>query len=205
MDELRKCYMCNCETYPYCSIIGKICKNCMKDLQHKKQNNENNGYFDDIKLIKKNIRKSNKKRIIKRTNPDGDCLYQSMTIIFNNKITVNDIRKMVADKQTKDHYDHYKSLEMTKDFEFMRNIDTFIQFKQYIKKEGRIYGSDKCFWGDENILNILSEEYRLNINIFDKNCKLLNNIGNYDKSVYLLYNEEHYCPIAIYGNYIIYD
>lgn len=177
LDELVKCYNCNCEKYPFCNINGFICTVCIDNNHHFSPDFNNLGYFrkdtNDIVSIFKNLDKHEDKHednefSIVTIPPNGDCLFNSVSKAFHNYVTVSNLRHVVACKQTPETYKAYKASQEDDELKFMNSINSLEEFRAFIKKGGKNHGAQNCFWGDENAINILSNEFKVTFVILDK-------------------------------------
>lgn len=175
--DLRKCYACNCSTAPLCTVNGEVCNECFDIYRFKhKQFNRSNlvciGFLKDyVEDESEPVSPTNAKMYIPK-NPkvqvievpgDGDCLYKcvEMALPGDAQITVTDLRALVANSQTQETFDNYKEV-----YPPLAKLKTLQSFRNFIKRCGAKVGPDKCLWGDENALQIISNEYILHFAIF---------------------------------------
>lgn len=189
---MDKCYNCLCLKSPYCSVNGYYCYNCLnKDLSHKSPDPNKPGYFINDLQSYKSLKFNNNKFLINnnfkviKTDKNEDSLYNAISIAFDNKITIDDIRYIVGDNQTEEIYQFYKNLALAEEkYKFMKNINSLDEFKLFIKRTGRDYTSNNCIFADENALNIISNKLKVKILILNNDKQITNII--LPKSKYLL-------------------
>ncbi len=189
--ELQRCHNCDCETYPICTNNGEPCDECF-NLIHYVHNDVSN----ILGLFKKQQQQQVQERSLKNccikeipTNGDGDCLYESFSMGLNKYLTqspvatklieISDLRFLVSKKQTETTFQTYKQLQDQQEYASLNNIRTLRGFKNLIQISGAEVGSDKCLWGDENSIEILSNTFKLKIAIFDEKGKLIQIINQH--------------------------
>jgi hypothetical protein len=119
-----------------------------------------------------------------RTKPNGDCLYESISIAFMKKISIQELRNLVSNYQTRDSFTVYKLLSEDeneiKEYEIIKNVETLEEFKHLIRQCGQEYGAKNCLWGDENALHNISNALNVNFVIFDGKGNYLQSITSRD-------------------------
>jgi hypothetical protein len=206
--ELLKCYKCNCESSPYCTIGGELCLECFdyEHFQHRKPRSKFPGTF--LKYCRggecetctrtRTYNPSNGKMnfYVVRSPPDGDCMYTCISNALNQKISVQNLRRLVSSKQTKETYENYMDLyDMTMatvnedgsvndegarelpEFCTLEHIKSFDQFRHYIQLCGSEVGTGECMWGDENALQICSNEYGITFVIFNEKGSIIQKVS----------------------------
>lgn len=193
IDLLKNCYKCDCEHYPYCHILGNICNECFDTdhLTHKTPMPKAPGEFRHIrhrptKCGTKDVSKDVSKDVdvkcsfrVIDTDPSGDCLYQAISLALDGKISIQDLRNLVASRQTEDSFAVYKMLadeEESGEFSVIEHANSLEEFRTIIKRCGSDYGSNNCLWGDENSLYHISNELQLIFVIFSTKGKFLQKI-----------------------------
>ena len=183
--EIAKCVMCNCETHPVCSVDGQVCKCCFDIVNfcHKRKNVEKPGHFKDKGFTPQQWQLSNDpppplivefpKLEIEYADGDGDCLYTSISNALYKCVSKHALRRLVADNQTRATFESYKNI-YTKE---LVQIKTLRQFKNVLKQCGSDYGAFNCIWGDENALQIISNDYLINFCIFNEEFNLISTIS----------------------------
>lgn len=193
--ELFKCYQCDCLTAPYCCIGGELCLECFdySHFQHKKPREKFPGTFLPIKCsnaddhhneeCKHNFLKCDKavkmSFFVVRSPPDGDCLYTSISNAMDQKISVKYLRRLVSRKQTTETYTSYMTLADNPEFAEYHNLShlqSFDQFRHFIQLCGSEVGAAECIWGDENALQIISNEYGFNFVIFNEKGSIIQKV-----------------------------
>ena len=178
--ELWKCAMCDCERYPYCNVLGKICENCfdINHFEHKIPMKEICGKF----IKKKCSNHCMKTPIYKAKSPkftiilskgNGDCLYECVENSFDHCITIDDLRTFVAYQQNEDTYSAYREIN---EHEIIKDAKNFHDFRHIMQRTGAEFGASGCMWGDENTLYYLSNEYLITFVIFNQKGNLLQKI-----------------------------
>ena len=185
------CYMCDCQTFPYCSIDGFVCNECfdVKNYIHYTKDKEpgvfkkNNNVNQVSSLEKNSIIYPYIQDII--TIGNGDCLYECVSHAFCDKISIEDFRNLVAQNQTKDTYEMYKVLSKSNsEYKCIKKVKTFRQFKNVIQRCGwDINGYKNVMWGDENAINIISGEWNIIFVIFNEKGIQLQSIDNTENAV----------------------
>jgi hypothetical protein len=189
--DLKRCFQCNCETYPYCNINGMVCGECfdVEHMEHRDYNEAVPGTFYKVKHRQSRCNSTKRARddytqdhnklfYVVKTTANGDCLYESVSKAFGGKVTVKALRNLVSSKQSEDTFQIYKSLAQQADvgddeFSIMNNITSLHEFRELIKKCGKDCGTNNCLWGDENAIFHISNEYRTSFTIFDKKGRFL--------------------------------
>ena len=201
-NELNKCFMCNCEYFPFCHIegCGQFCDECfnVNDYTHSTNNtlvsildrncvNDSNDVTDnviyndvlDLSKLKFKSRKGGFTSV--RTKPNGDCLYESISTAFNKKISIQELRNLVSNLQTIDTFTVYKLLSEDendiKEYEIIKYIDTLDEFKHVIRRCGYEYGAKNCLWGDENALHHISNTLNVHFVVCDGRGNFLQKIS----------------------------
>lgn len=182
MREMYACKDCDCESYPWCTKLGGLCRECI-DLQnyvHKKPLRSKPGRYDTDKSEINNIAHTTLNYPFIKVIPttlDGDCLYTAISIAFDKKITVKDLRHLVARYQTESTYNTYKELSsFMSEYRPIQPTKSLRDFRILIKKTGKDVGIGNCVWGDENTLQILSTSLRLGIIIFNEKGQYIQHI-----------------------------
>ena len=171
--ELRYCYKCDCETYPYCSIDGHPCPECfdLYSFSHKSCDKHKLGMFikTQSSRLQKQIKIVDPYIQIIATDPNGDCLYKCLSEAFLGKISVKNFRNLVAQNQSIDTFQAYKTLaENRPEYSCVKAARTLRQFKNLIQRLGRDIGVNQCLWGDENALQIISNVWHISFKIFNE-------------------------------------
>jgi hypothetical protein len=192
--ELFKCYQCDCLTAPYCSIGGELCVECFdySHFQHKKARSKFPGTFLDIKCDEKCTATTAATTMTKaaffvvRSPPDGDCLYTCVSNALDQKISVKYLRRLVSRMQTIEMYNAYMALADDPnfpDYHNMRQIQSFDQFRHFIQLCGSDVGAAECIWGDENALEIISNEYGITFVIFNEKGSIVQKVEPNNETV----------------------
>ncbi len=217
--ELEKCCYCDSNNYPLPVINGSLCSKCtnLHTLNPRMADKDRFGLYlnEEINipdpLINNTICENEKSQFkIMHMDPDGDCLFRAICRTFNNNISIEDLRLLVAKNQTEDIFRAYKALE-EQEYPFMKSIDSLAEFKAYITKSGRFHGCYDCYWGDENALLIIANNLRLSFIIFNSEGEIRQKIFPTDlgstKYILLLYTETpktlHYDLIVYKNNKLI--
>lgn len=205
LSELVKCFNCNCQTKPICTINGTVCKECMDNhsMLHRLPEYQNYGKFSNSTINDQSLTSTQTGIEIVPSEKNGDCLFEC----FHNAlgVEIHDLRYLFAIKQTLTTFEVCKELKFI-DPIFVTSLD---EFRVYLLRQGRIHGSDKCRWGDENALHIFSDEYRINIVIYNiKTHQFIQSISPSEdriKQAYLLLNlcDEHYELIRFNGKSVV--
>ena len=214
IKELNKCFMCNCENFPFCNIegCGQLCNECfdVESYTHT-VNDQTYRVFDfwgklvddhleletndtlDLSKLKFKTRKGGFTSV--RTKPNGDCLYESISTAFKKKISIQDLRNLVSNLQTIDTFTVYKLLSEDendiKEYEIMKCVDTLAEFKHMIRRCGYEYGAKNCLWGDENALHHISNTLNIHFIVCDGRGTFLQKISplfNCDRYIILKLN-----------------
>lgn len=172
MREMCACKDCDCETYPYCTTLGMLCRECfdVEKYEHKIPIKNDPGKYQ--------ITVSSKKEPPVITHPyikiiptplDGDCLYKAVSLAFDEKITVEALRFLVATNQTEVTYGTYKELSTyMSEYEPIKASHNIQDFRILLKKTGEQIGCTNCVWGDENALQIIATQYNIIFVIFNE-------------------------------------
>lgn len=179
--ELWKCYMCDCERYPFCNVMGEVCQYCfdIQHFEHKIPIKEIPGKFHK-KKCGPHCQKSasytpkNPKFKLISSKGNGDCLYESVENAFNSSFTIEDLRNFVSFKQNPDTFDAYKNIGEYK--MLLENAEDYHDFRHLLQKTGAEHGITDCVWGDENTLYYLSNELGVTFVIFNQKGSLLQKI-----------------------------
>ena len=196
MDELLKCFKCNCETKPFCSVNGRPCDKCIdictlvhyqpreilpgthikKKCKHSSSASASRKTFpfDTISVGGKGL-------IVIKTKGNGDCLYESLSKAFGGLLTIEDLRALVSNNQTEAMYDNYMDLSDQNIFgKQLDTIESFAQFRHYIQKCGY---DDSCggssgnvMWGDENAIQIISNVWLLTFIVFNEKGNIIQRV-----------------------------
>lgn len=179
--SVSSCFYCDCKTYPFCTVFGSVCENCFDiwSLKHKNKNTDNfacTGFckeYEDIEPSVKTYDPINPKIEIVTVKGDGDCLYRCIckALPCNGRITIKDLRYLVAKNQNEITFECYKS-----SFPFFQKVRSLRGFQNLIMKCGEEVGTGNCIWGDENALQIISNEYLAHIAIFNEKGNLVQTI-----------------------------
>ncbi len=191
--ELRRCYHCDCASYPLCTWIGEPCKECFctETFTHYDPDERHPGQFktqNAHRPVKRALLHTRVSEI--KTSEDGDCLYDCLALAFNRyllqgvatqPITVSDLRIFASRCQTEATFAAYKVLaESTNDYECISKTRTLRGFKNIVQQCGSDVGSERCLWGDENTLTFFSESYRIRFVVFNERGQLIQIIGSLD-------------------------
>ena len=180
MREMYACKDCDCESYPWCTINGDLCKGCVDIVRytHQKPLRSNPGLYATQQQKRQPQSKIDYPYIsLIATPPDGDCLYTAISLAFNQKITISDLRHLVARCQTNSTFETYKELStFMPEYRAITGTRSLRDFRILIKKTGEDFGIGNCVWGDENALQIISTSLRLGIMIFNQKGKFLQQI-----------------------------
>lgn len=176
MRELYACKECDCESYPWCTYLGGLCRECvdLTSYTHKRPLRSKPGEYSIDRSALSNENAENVEidyphvKIIP-TPLDGDCLYAAISLAFDSKITVEQLRYLVARYQTPETFDTYKELaSFMPEYRPVRATHSLRDFRVLIKKTGEDMGVNNCLWGDENALQIMATFLRLGIEIFNE-------------------------------------
>ena len=231
-EDLKRCYNCDCDRYPYCSINGKICEGCMdiNALKHRiAKENDYGNFSDQLEPDEVNVvymlEGDDPKFNLIRSAGDGDCLFSSISKALSESVSINELRHLVATKQTEGSYKAYKDLEniteyfehkgkrkIYKPFGYMKNVKSLEEFKAFITKSGSLHGSGGCYWGDENALRIISDAWLVTLVIINDTGNIKQMVNpqidcDYNKRyiMLLLWNNMHYDLITHKGDKIIFQ
>ncbi len=180
MREMYGCKDCDCEKYPWCTYLGGLCRECV-DLHHyvhKKPLRSKAGCFStDPNSIKDTPSIDYPYIKIIKTSLDGDCLFSAISEAFNGKLTIKDLRHLVARYQTRETFETYTELAgFMPEYRPIRAAHSLRDFRVLIKKTGDDVGIENCVWGDENSIQIISTCLRLGIMIFNEKGKFVQSI-----------------------------
>jgi hypothetical protein len=198
--DLNKCHYCNCKTSPLCTINGSICHDCFDvwAFKHKRFDTHNLSCIgfclDEPDHEPDKSKEYTPKRPKIELIPipgDGDCLYTCISKALPTKISVKDLRKLVANHQTEETFNNYKN-SFPEEFKF----ETLMQFKNFIKRTGEENGTGNCMWGDENAMQIISNEFLLHIVIFNRK-------GDFIQSIEPEFDPEEEIPRRYAKRYIL--
>lgn len=182
LKELYKCYLCDCETSSsgICSWQGEPCKECFdkEGFRHRQYDKNNPGkYIRNVEQQQQQRQITHPKMNEIQTRGNGDCLYESISkaLVLNfgyhhEAISVDMLRNYVSRLQTSDNFEAYKSAYC------MKGVRTVRSFKNLVQQSGEQIGPDKCLWGDENVLGIISNGYRIRFVVFDHLGKMIQTI-----------------------------
>lgn len=180
MREMYCCKYCDCDGYPWCVYMGGLCKHCvdLNEYHHKLPLRSRPGEYSSAS------RKTSKSpeityprlRIIK-TDVDGDCLYQSISLALSGALSINQLRYLVSIHQTNSTFAAYKELStFMPEYRQLHCIHSLRDFRLLIRKSGKDIGVKNCIWGDENALQIISTFLRLGIKIFNEKGQYIQEI-----------------------------
>lgn len=209
MREMYACKDCDCETYPWCvnKYIGGICRECfdLESYTHKKALRSKPGLYGvDKKEISKLLTPIKIEYPYIKLIPtplDGDCLYQSISKAFEGKITVEDLRYLVAQCQNNTTFQTYKELSgFMSEYRPIRGANSLRDFKILIKKTGEDVGCNNCVWGDENSLAIISTMFRLGFMIFNEKGSLIQEIYPERTSTFSTRDPSRYLLLLLNGS-----
>lgn len=203
--ELLKCYQCDCTTAPFCTIAGELCHECFDytHFVHKKPREKFPGTFSPYTECPHtgagNTTTEGARFYVVRSPSDGDCLYHCVCNALNalntltvsaalnastgskitttSKFTVEMLRRLVSRRQTEHTYNMYMTLaDTTDEYANLREIQSFSQFRQFIRQCGSTVGAEECLWGDENALQIFSNEYGLTFVVFNEKGNVIQKV-----------------------------
>lgn len=181
MREIYSCKECDCESYPWCTFMGGLCRECI-DLNtyvHKRPLRNKPGEYSIDRKSSVSREPKVEYMYLKMINTplDGDCLYKAISMAFNDKITVEQLRYLVATHQTNNTFETYKELAtFMPEYRPITGAHCLRDFRILIKKTGEDIGVGNCFWGDENALQIISTFLRLGIAIFNEKGQFIQQI-----------------------------
>ena len=189
---LTLCDNCGCARYPCCNINGALCPDCMLDCRTHRDSSPLITFSPDVKT----------KFVEVPVEMNGDCLFSCVVRAFNNVISIEELRDAVARKQTSETFRAYKQLQKT-EFPYMKPLSSLIEFQAFIRKRGHYFGAHQCYWGDENALEILSDNLKVRFAIYqpseDDKTQCLRQfvVGHHNDDdipyfIMLLHTEEHY-------------
>lgn len=182
MKEIYACKDCDCEQYPWCSYLGGLCRECvdLNSYTHKRPLRSKPGQYgiDKNEIAKNEITSIKYPRIrVIKTEKDGDCLYSAISLAFNGKLSVKDLRYLVATHQSEDTFHTYRELStFMPEYRPIRATQSLRDFRVLIKRTGEDVGPTNCLWGDENALQIISTFLRLGIKIFNEKGQYIQEI-----------------------------
>lgn len=183
MREIYACKECDCESYPWCTFMGGLCRECvdLTSYTHKLALRSKPGKYSVDNL--RNRERAQEPEIVHpylkliNTPLDGDCLYKAISLAFNSKLTVEQLRYLVATHQSNNTFDIYKELaSFMPEYRPIRAAHSLRDFRILIKKTGEDVGVNNCLWGDENALQIISTFLRLGIAIFNEKGQYIQQI-----------------------------
>jgi hypothetical protein len=185
LNELCRCYRCNCATYPVCTWFGEPCNECVdigtlhhyqpniaKPGEHKKGEAEALSISDPRPLTRTIIEEV-------KTQPTGDCLYEAIMHALNHYvtallITIKDLRTAASRYQTQDTFEVYRVLSANQpEYRCVSSSRTLRGFKNIMQRCGESVGVEHCLWGDENTLNIFSKLFKLQFAVFNDKGQLV--------------------------------
>lgn len=191
--ELSRCYRCNCATYPVCTWLGEPCNECFSALEFQHLAPAEPGCFSTPphSAASPPPRGLTHTRIEEvGTSGNGDCLYDCVAKALNHyiplqrvatqHISIGDLRQFVSRRQTPATFDAYKVAavgDADGSYECLSKVKTLRGFKNCIQHCGSDVGAQKCLWGDENTLNIISSAFRLRFAVFDERGALLQSVN----------------------------
>lgn len=186
--EMYACKDCDCECYPLCTYMGGLCTTCM-DLNtytHKLALRSDPGEYGippNVEIYDPEITFPHIKII--KTDLDGDCLYSAISKAFKGKITVNDLRYLVAKHQDDVTFATYRELSsFMPEYRLIRPLESLRDFRILVKRSGQDVGVNNCVWGDENALQIISTFMRLGIKVFNEKGDYIQQIMPEETRVY---------------------
>mgnify|MGYP001073990057 CR=1 FL=1 len=185
LKDLYKCFFCDCKTLScgICTWQGEPCKECFdKDIfQHRAYDPNNPG-----KYLRNNSSSSPREVMYPKmseiqTNGNGDCLYESISKALvlnygyhNTMVSIDMLRNYVSRLQNMANFEAYKVTYGGDGC--MKDIRTLRAFKNLVQYNGEQVGPDKCLWGDENVLNIISNGYLIRFVVFDHSGEMIQTI-----------------------------
>ena len=113
---------------------------------------------------------------IKTNTAGGQCLFLAFLQSYNEVSdvqkpkSVEELRKFLSEKMNEATFTRFKSLQGADDYTFMKNIDTLEKLKNFILTTD--------FWAENWAINEIEKEYNVKFIIFDKDNKVIKNIGN---------------------------
>ena len=177
---LSLCDNCGCARYPFCNINGAICNKCTHHhhLPNIQKTKKGGGIYREIKVAE-----------------NGDCLFECIMTAFRGLISIEELRNIVASKQTRETFRAYKQLQ-NEEFPYMKGLTKLSDFKAFVRKRGKYFGPKQCYWGDENALTILADSLKICFAIYgDSDNKLIKKqqIGLATNPIIMLHHmEDHY-------------
>lgn len=220
--ELLKCYQCDCTTAPFCTIAGELCHECFDytHFVHKKPREKFPGTFSPYTECPHSdgtasTTTEGARFYVVRSPSDGDCLYHCVcnaltasnastgskitttSKITTCKFTVEMLRRLVSRRQTEHTYNMYMTLaDTTDEYANLRDIQSFSQFRQFIRRCGSTVGAEECLWGDENALQIFSNEYGITFVVFNEKGNVIQKVlpDLLNESTVRLSTAEIHCP-----------
>lgn len=209
LEEICRCYHCDCSTYPVCTWQGEPCAECFhtETMTHLDPQDSSPGKYhkkrggNNQQIIPRPLTKTYIEEIF--TRPNGDCLYECIALALNEylddrratyRITVDDLRAYVSRCQTNQTFEAYQALARHQsEYRALVNVRSLRGLKNVIRQTGTTVGPEHCLWGDENCLNIFSEGYKLRFAVFDEKGVLVQTIGNerYPHTILLRHNRSH--------------
>lgn len=186
--ELRRCYRCNCATYPICTWLGEPCEYCYCacNFCHLDPDPASPGLFKPAtSSTPKNPPRFMRSMTIREVSTDGngDCLYECIskalnryvnTSIATDPISVSALRNFVSRKQTNENFEAYKhTARASSNYDCLSRVHTLRGFKNIMQQCGSDVGPDSCLWGDENTLDVVSSAFCLNFVVFDEKGRLV--------------------------------
>ena len=191
-SQLKICFLCNCGYSPelQLQLESDYCEEC-----YDKMSNDHLDYLNDndnvnnhhvFSKASNNNRMLNHKIDFKKSKKDGDyfhiikakangdCLYESISLAFSKKISVQELRNLVANLQTYDTFMIYKSISLASEgneYNIIQRAESLEDFRQLVRQCGQDKGANNCIWGDENALYHISNSLNVSFIIFNsKGC-----------------------------------
>lgn len=211
MKEMYSCKECDCETFPWCSSRGGLCTECV-DLEtytHKRPLRKKPGKFgvEDSEQSSENSNSTDYPEItypyikVIDTPPDGDCLYKAISLAFDGKLSVQDLRNLVARYQSEGTFSTYRELaKYMPEYTPVKAAHNIRDFRILLKKCGQDVGCTMCVWGDENALQIFSTFLRLGIIIFNEKGQYIQKIMPERTNTYQNHNASRYVLLILNGS-----
>jgi hypothetical protein len=209
MKEMYSCKDCDCGTYPWCSNRGGLCSECvdLTTYTHKKPLRKKPGRFGSEDPEASPQDPDTYPEItypyitVIDTPPDGDCLYKAISFAFDEKLTVQDLRQLVARFQTDSTYGTYRELsKYMPEYTPVKAAHNIRDFRILIKKCGQDVGCSMCVWGDENALQIFSTFLRLGIIIFNEKGQYIQKIVPEKTNTYPSHTPSRYVLLILNGS-----
>lgn len=197
LEEICTCYQCDCETKScgICTWEGEPCLECfnIRTYEHLEPDSERPSLFkrptQDVGSAPDFPRLTN--TITEYTSlGNGDCLYDCVSKALSTNgtrlISIASLRSLVARYQTSETFAAYRAVANQSGYDCIKKARTLRALKNVIQVSGGDVGPEKCLWGDENTLNIVSKTYNVRFAIFNGEGALVQVIETERSHVYTI-------------------